>query len=218
MENIPIFVWQINSSIRMKLSLTLYYNVFPYSSFALSQANSWKPLEDAEASLQWDFLFWGSVVACSGGWFCPVCIGLWQKGVEGDCEVTLCKAALATVEFRAKWNGLWGCLLDRAASSAALCAAAGAGSETLECWIYSISLRFPSAGSLPRGIVPLKLMGALGPGHSFHFKHISVMWEKSGAPHLAVFSHATILFQMKYDNTTVAVITVIDFREFKMIM
>lgn len=60
--------------------------------------------------------------------------------------------------------------------------------------------------------------GALGAGHTFHFKHISVEWEKSAAPHLAVFSHATILFQMKYDNTTVAVITVIDFREFKMIM
>lgn len=37
-------------------------------------------------------------------------------------------------------------------------------------------------------------------------------------PYLAVSSHATILFQMKYDNKIVAVITVIDFREFKMIM
>lgn len=36
---------------------------------------------------------------------------------------------------------------------------------------------------------------------AFIFKHISIKWTKSGTPYLAVSSHATILFQMKYDNT-----------------
>lgn len=122
----------------------------------------------------------------------------------------LCKAVLAQWSLESSETG------SQAASSALSC---WAGSQALSwalflCWVCSIT-GLPSAGSLSQGT---RAHGRCRAGHSFHFKHISVKWGKSAAPHLAVFSHATILFQMKYDNTTVAVITVIDFREFKMIM
>lgn len=221
MENIPIFVWQINSSIRMKLMLTLYYDVFSYSSFVLSQANSWKPLEDGKVSLQWDFLFGGQ---CLPAVMAEFVLFAWaEKGVEGDVWGDSAELFLVQWSLAAKWNGISGCLLGSAASSAVLSVLLGLPlthwSWALPlCWIFSISQGFPAAGSLSQGPVPLQLTGTWGAGQSFHFEHISLKGEKSGAPHLAVFSHATILFQMKYDNTTVAVITVIDFREFKMIM
>lgn len=157
-----------------------------------------------------------SLVACSWGWVCPVCAGLWQKGVGGD--VWGAKLLLL-------WWSLEQCEMGSQAASctellsALLGLALGTWSWALSlCWIYSIPEGLPSAGSVTQGTVPFEPTGTSGAGHSFHFKHIPAKWEKSGAPHLAVFSHATILFQMKYDNTTVAVITVIDFREFKMIM
>lgn len=124
MENIPIFVWQINSSIRMKLMLTLYYDVFSYSSFVLSQANSWKPLEDGKVSLQWDFLFGGQ---CLPAVMAEFVLFAWaEKGVEGDVWGDSAELFLVQWSLAAKWNGISGCLL-----CCALCTA-GAAFDTLE--------------------------------------------------------------------------------------
>lgn len=130
-------------------------------------------------------------------------LGSGRRVWEGMCEVTLCKAVLSTVEFRAKWNGLSGCWteLPPLLLSALLGLALGPWSWALSlCWIYSISLGFPSAGSLTRGTVPLGLTATLGAGHSFPFEHISLKWEKL-VQHIWQFS-LMLQFRSKWNMTT----------------
>lgn len=71
-----------------------------------------------------------------------------------------------------------------------LCKAVLATASSL-WWNDSISQGFPSAGSLSLGPVPLELTGALGAGHSFHFKHfceVGKVWNTTFGTFLSCYN------------------------------